>query len=210
VLDVQVQNESGCTLSFPYTITLSTRTAAGQLVHQELPGVVTKLPVNAIFPAHTAVAISPAPLPLARIVITPREQPQRTDCPSLVGSWTGSYTIPARAGQHWEEAENGAFSLTVASAGVVEIRAVRYPEIGQVPGLSLHLVGTLTADNEFSGQGLTRVDHEVVDSVQAAGLLKLSSPEPRTGQPRLSVELRVTGAKNPPDGPALQALMTRL
>ncbi|SMB92429.1 hypothetical protein SAMN00120144_2156 [Hymenobacter roseosalivarius DSM 11622] len=217
VLDVRIQNGSNCTLSFPYTLTLSSR-GPGQLVDYELPGTVTSLPVRTVVQAHHVVATTAFPLHTAGIVITSHGEPVRTECPSLGGSWTGPYSLFAEDYEDdWaygpsipRPQEDGSVYVTVpAAGGPLEIRYVRLTATGQPTGASTRLVGTLTPDDGFSGQDLTRGDNGVVDTVQAAGLLRLGEPDPVSGQPQLQVGLRLKSAKSPADVLVLQALVKR-
>jgi hypothetical protein len=209
VLDVQVQNESNCTLSFPYTLTLRSRTASGQLVTQDVPGTVTNLRVNTTVPAHNDIAISPTTIYTSEISITPQGEPVRTECPGLVGSWTGSFSIVDDDWNLGGEIEQGALYLTVPQTGPLALRYVRYTDTGQPTGESMSLEGMLTPDYEFRGQGLSSLNQAAVDTVQAAGLLKLALLDPVTSKPQLHVRLRIKHAKNPTPVITIQALVAR-
>ncbi|SMB92416.1 hypothetical protein SAMN00120144_2153 [Hymenobacter roseosalivarius DSM 11622] len=193
VLDVQVQNVSSCTLSFPYTITVGStdvnNSPVNNIVNYKLQGSVANLPVNTTVEVHHQVSTTPADFRQVSISITPIGLVKYADCPIPAGLWTGQYLVSADTWDYERDEERGATQLTIPATGPLELAFTGYNSFGQLSGMTTKVTGTLNEAHEFTGSGQTSFDNEVIGSIKMSGLISPTSPDPLTGKKRLSVGL---------------------
>jgi hypothetical protein len=189
VVDVQVQNVSSCTLSFPYTITVGTPTVNNTGIYK-LQGSVANLPVNTTVEVQHQVSTLPVDLRQVRISITPSGLVTYADCPLPAGLWTGHYLVSfADSWDYERNEERGIIQLTIPATGPLDLAFTGYDAFGQPNGNTTKVTGTLEG-HQFTGSGLMSYDNKVI-SIKMSGLLSPISPDPLTGKKRLSVGLTI-------------------